>query len=90
VDVIPYLNGGLTFSDGHSKILGFSIDGYPIYGPYGYSSPLSATSGTRRMASGYTLKPSSYRVGTTASDTITYPLGIFMEDYQYRNIRNKM
>jgi hypothetical protein len=85
VDVIPYLNGGLTFNDGHSKILGFSIDGYPIYGPYGYSNPLNATSGTRHMASGYTLKPISYRVGTTASNTSIYPLGIFMEDYQFTN-----
>ena len=24
--------------DGHSKILGMSFDGYPIYGPYGYNS----------------------------------------------------
>lgn len=83
--VIPYLNGGLTFSDGHSKILGFSIDGYPIYGPYGYSNPLDATSSVRRMSSGYTIKPSSYRTGTTASDISTYPLGIFMEDYQFTN-----
>ena len=26
-------------ADGHSKILGMSFDGYPIYGPYGYSNP---------------------------------------------------
>ena len=25
-------------TDGHSKILGMSYDGYPIYGPYGYGS----------------------------------------------------
>jgi YHYH protein/Putative Ig domain len=84
-DVIPYLNGGLTFSDGHSKILGFSIDGYPIYGPYGYSNALSATSGVRRMSSGYTLKSSSYRTGTTASNLTTYPMGIFIEDYVFTN-----
>lgn len=28
--------------DGHSKILGVSFDGYPIYGPYGYNSSGSA------------------------------------------------
>lgn len=84
--IIPYLNGGLAFDDGHSKILGFALDGYPVYGPYGYSNPLSATSSTRRMASGYTLKPSSYRIGTTASNTTIYPLGIFVEDYQFTNV----
>tara|TARA_R100001510_G_scaffold52022_1_gene52406 strand:- start:845 stop:5416 length:4572 start_codon:yes stop_codon:yes gene_type:complete len=25
--------------DGHSKVLGMSFDGYPIYGPFGYRSP---------------------------------------------------
>ena len=25
-------------TDGHSKIIGMSFDGYPIYGPYGYNS----------------------------------------------------
>ena len=24
--------------DGHSKVLGMSFDGYPIYGPWGYNS----------------------------------------------------
>ncbi|HEY1110622.1 MAG TPA: YHYH protein [Opitutaceae bacterium] len=37
----------------HSPLLGWLADGYPIYGPYGYSSPLDATSGVRRMTSGY-------------------------------------
>lgn len=84
-DVIPYLNGGLTQADGHSKILGFALDGYPVYGPYGYINPTDNTSGVSRMTSGYTLKNSSYRVGTTASDTTTYPMGIFVEDYQFTN-----
>ena len=39
-------------ADGHSKILGMSYDGYPIYGPWGYNS-----SGTvAREVSGYRLK----------------------------------
>lgn len=37
----------------HSPILGWLADGYPIYGPYGYSSPLDAASGLRRMTPGY-------------------------------------
>lgn len=37
----------------HSPILGWMADGYPVYGPYGYSSPMDPTSGVRRMISGY-------------------------------------
>lgn len=37
----------------HSPILGWLADGYPIYGPYGYSSPMDSTSGLRRMTPGY-------------------------------------
>ena len=43
----------------HSPILGWMKDGYPIYGPYGYSSPMSATSGLRRMISGYVKRDGS-------------------------------
>lgn len=42
-----------TGSPSHSPILGWVRDGYPIYGPYGYGSPLDASSGVRRMVSGY-------------------------------------
>ena len=85
ISVIPYLNGGLRHPDGHSKILGFALDGYPVYGPYGYTNPTDNTSTVKNLASGYTLKPSSYRVGTTASNTTTYPMGIFVEDYTFAN-----
>ncbi|MGI9177408.1 MAG: YHYH protein, partial [Pirellulales bacterium] len=40
----------------HSPIIGWMFDGYPIYGPYGYSSPLDSTSGVTRMRSGYSLR----------------------------------
>jgi hypothetical protein len=40
----------------HSPILGWAFDGYPIYGPYGYSTATSATSGVRRMVSSYALR----------------------------------
>ena len=42
-----------TSSPTHSPILGWAYDGFPIYGPYGYSSPLSAGSGVRLMKSGF-------------------------------------
>lgn len=45
---------GYRHTDGHSKLLGWAIDGYPIYGPYGYDNPLTI-GGVVRMQSGYTI-----------------------------------
>ena len=45
---------GYTHANGHSKIIGWAADGYPIYGPYGYVNPMSA-SPIVRMQSGYTI-----------------------------------
>ncbi len=47
----------------HSPILAWAADGLPVYGPYGYSSPLNANSGLRRMVSGFVLRNGSN--GTT-------------------------
>jgi hypothetical protein len=80
---IPYYSTGLTHPDGHSKIVGFSLDGYPIYGPFAYTTPLDTTSGIKRIFSSYRLKDSSYRNNTSASNLTTYPMGIFVEDYEY-------
>lgn len=81
--VIPYLQNGLTHNDGHSKILGFTLDGYPVYGPYGYIDPEDETSGVRRMESSYSTKPDySHRDGLI-NDPARYPLGMFIEDYQF-------
>ena len=40
-------------TDGHSKILGYCFDGYPIYGPYGYSDYNDPSSTVVRMTSSY-------------------------------------
>ena len=40
----------------HSPILGWVVDGHPIYGPYGYSNALDASSAIVRMRSGYQLR----------------------------------
>lgn len=45
-----------TSNPHHSPILGWSFDGYPIYGPYGYASPLNPNSGVSRMRSGFVLR----------------------------------
>jgi len=40
----------------HSPIIGWMFDGYPIYGPYGSSSPLDPTSSVKRMQPSYALR----------------------------------
>lgn len=81
--VIPYLRGGLRHPDGHSKIMGICADGYPVYGPYGYSTATNANSGTRRMTSGYTVNTVRTANGTTPPVNATYPLGMFVEDWSF-------
>ena len=51
----------------HSPILGWSFDGYPIYGPYGYSTANNPNSGIRRMVSGFVPRDGS--LGTTNLNT---------------------
>lgn len=59
---------------GHSKILGYAFDGFPIYGPRGYLNP-DGTGPIVRVTSSYRLtKPSALR-GT--------PDGRYVEDYEY-------
>ena len=64
----------------HSPILGWAYDGNPIYGPYGYSNAVDATSAIVRQTSSYVVKttPDANRPSTT-----TYPLGAFVDDYQF-------
>ena len=51
----------------HSPILAWTADGYPLYGPYGYSNPTNANSGIRRMVSGYVP-----RNGQNGTDNLDY------------------
>ena len=93
----------------HSPILGYAYDGYPIYGPYGYSTANNAGSGVRRMVSSYALRTDNTTTRTSLpgwaavaqgfSTTLatysltatqygpavstTYPLGRYIEDYEY-------
>ncbi len=50
----------------HSPILGWMRDGYPIYGPFGYSSALDPNSGIRRMVGGFVKRDGT----TTGVDNI--------------------
>ena len=74
----------------HSPLIGFSYDGFPIYGAYGYSNA-DGTGGITRIKSGYQLRNITARTlwadGTDVSDgpavSATYPLGYFREDYEF-------
>ncbi len=50
----------------HSPILGWVRDGFPVYGPYGFSNPTNPASGIRRMTSGFQL-----RNGQRGTDNLT-------------------
>ena len=62
-------------SDGHSTLIGYAADGYPIYGPFGYNNPLDAASGATRMTSSYSAtsgglyRPANQAITVTANNT---------------------
>src|SRR5207249_1429265 len=44
----------------HSPILAWVRDGYPLYGPYGYSNTTNPASSVRRMVSGFVARNGQY------------------------------
>jgi hypothetical protein len=84
-------DSGSTFSDlsidstpvkRHSPIVGWSYDGNPIYGPYGFTNKISGA--VSLVKSGYSKKQS--RPNGPSIDI--YPLGFFVEDYEYKISNN--
>lgn len=80
----------------HSPIVGYANDGFPIYGPFGYSTAENNTSSITRMTSSYSLRNFTNGKRTTLPDgSISMPsgpdvttngdfdLGIFIQDYEY-------
>jgi len=63
----------------HSKIVGWSYDGHPIYCKYGYTNALDKTSGISEQTSSYRLKG----LRTNGPSLVDYPMGSFIEDYEY-------
>ncbi|HZQ48433.1 MAG TPA: YHYH protein, partial [Verrucomicrobiae bacterium] len=58
----------------HSPILAWVGDGYPLYGPYGYSNATNNASGIRRMISGYVIRNGLYGTSNlTANGRTTIP-----------------
>jgi len=77
---------------GHSVIIGYAFDGFPIYGPYGYTNATNSSSGVSRMVSSYQLRSITDRTILPDASTSTppgpvvsasFPLGTYVQDYEY-------
>jgi hypothetical protein len=74
----------------HSPLIGFSYDGFPVYGAYAYKNA-DGTGGIVRMKSSFAKRIISTRTTYADGSTVTpgptvsatYPLGYFKEDYEY-------
>jgi hypothetical protein len=64
----------------HSKIIGWSYDGNPIYGAYGYSNSKNSSSNPKLLTSGYTLN-----ISNVNDRPVGFFDGFFVEDYVYTN-----
>jgi hypothetical protein len=90
VPVPKALQALLTRNKTHSPLIGFALDGYPIYGPYGWDAQNNA----RRFRSSYRLRHMSNRRKLPDGIELTpaqegpnpdarFPAGTFVEDYEY-------
>ena len=81
-------------STSHSPLVGFANDGFPVYGPFGYSSATDASSGLSRMTSSFQLRNLTTRTVLPDGSTSTPPgpnvttggdwdIGTFIQDYEY-------
>lgn len=61
-------------------LVGYAMDGFPVYARYGYSTATSAKSAIKTMTSSYRIKPSA---DAGRPSTASYPLGAFTQDYEY-------
>jgi len=77
-----YQNNDLIFNNNeilstdHSPIIGWSYDGHPIYGPYGYSNPTGGA--IKALSPGYELV-------TQTNRPPGFDPGFFVEDYAFTN-----
>lgn len=67
-----------TASTKHSPIIGYALDGFPIYGAYGYTNT-NGTGAIKRMLSRYTL-PTPTRTDPSVSQVVA---GGLLDDYVY-------
>ena len=83
---------GYGSASNHSAIVGYAKDGFPIYGPYGYSNPQDNASALKRIEPSYRLKNVSTRIHPSGNgpaftgiddNGVTFKSGYFLEDYEY-------
>ena len=76
------VEGETNNTTGHSPLLGFAFDGFPIYGPYGYSG--NSTTVIKRMEPSYRLKLLTQRPsGPEYTGAGSYHSGYFKEDFEH-------
>jgi hypothetical protein len=61
-------------------LVGFALDGFPMYARYGYTTATSASSAIKVVSSSYRLKASA---DSGRPSTTSYPMGTFTQDYEY-------
>jgi hypothetical protein len=73
--ILKKLNKGTAMS-----LVGFAVDGFPIYARYGYINSNDSNSGVKVLASSYRKKstPDAGRPSTSV-----FPMGTFTPDYEY-------
>ena len=64
----------------HSPIIGWSYDGNPIYGPYGYDDSSDSNSQIRNLTTSYALSPSDVTDRPSG-----FTNGFFVDDYKFDN-----
>lgn len=82
----------------HSPLIGYAFDGFPIYGPYGYTDPNNTSSAIKRVASGFKIRDDvlagSRNTLVDGGATLavnqrgpavstTYPAGYYLQDYEW-------
>ena len=75
----------------HSPIIGWAVDGNPIYGPYLYTNGTDSSGGVQQAAAGYylpadrsnTIPLNSTVVSNNPPPTSLFPMGTFIEDYVF-------
>ena len=88
--ISPLVQSLLAGNGRHSPLIGYALDGFPIYGPWGFD----AAGGLRRFRSGHRLRPLVKRDvlpdGTSLGPSqegppvsALYPAGTFVEDYEF-------
>ena len=80
-----YNGDNLRHPDGHSKMVGIAFDGFPVYGPYIYSSPWDNNSDIAVASSSYRVKSEEAdgrpTYGTTQQNP---PAGALIQDWEYQ------